>query len=314
MPIIGPFDPEEFDGLYAGPGDEERGKVLAAITASGRGWKSTGDAIVLADGNRWRPDLQAGDKRVLALSLEGEIPQALLRRMRAAQEGVYELTVALGSARLEVSMLLHLQELDARILAVDWFDRTVPQFAEYRSIADWIASERIALSPEDLQTLALSRLDAALEDPTSVKGRLYEEVLCLVFSQVPWLTVDEHAYRNESEEIDLILGVHATGHIAGLAKGPVAIATAKNEAKATGSATVKYLKEQMTNRKGRCKLGFLCSASTISSDAKAEILRGSQSSDMVYACIDLEDLRGLLGEPAELDEGIQNIIRRAIDA
>jgi hypothetical protein len=314
MPTIGPFDPEEFEELYAGPGDDERSSVLSVITSSKGGWKEGEDAVALADGTRWRPDLRSGSKGVLALSMEGEIPRALLRRMRAAREGGYELSVALGSDRIEVSMLLLLQELDARIIAVDWFDRSTPQVAKYRSIADWIASERIALSPEDLRVLALARLEAALADPTNVKGRLYEETLCLVFSQVPWLTVDEHAYRNESEEIDLILGVHATGHIAGLAKGPVAIATAKNEAKATDSATVKYLKEQMANRKGRCKLGFLCSASTISPDAGTEILRGSQSSDMVYACIDLADLRGLLDAPAELDEGIQAIVRRAIDA
>ena len=314
MPNIGPFDPEEFRALYAGPGDSERVAVLTAIAASKSAWKVSTDAITLPDGTRWRPDLRSGPKSVLALSLEGEIPQALLRRMRGAREGGYELTAALGSSRMDLSMLVLLQELDTRIIAVDWFDRPSPRVAEYRSISDWIARERIALSPDDLQVLALARLEAALADPTNVKGRLYEEVLCLLFSQVPWLTVDEHAYRNESEEIDLILGVHAIGHIAGLAKGPVAIATAKNESKATGSATVKYLKEQMANRKGRCNLGFLCSASTISPEAGTEILRGSQSSDMVYACIDLGDLLALLEAPAELDEGIQDIIRRAIDA
>jgi hypothetical protein len=35
---------------------------------------------------------------------------------------------------------------------------------------------------------------------------------------------------------------------------------------------------------------------------------------MVYACIDLDDLRGLLDAPADLDQGIQAIVRRAIDA
>jgi hypothetical protein len=33
----------------------------------------------------------------------------------------------------------------------------------------------------------------------------------------------------------------------------------------------------MTNRKDRCKSGFLCSARTISEDARSEILRGSQA-------------------------------------
>ncbi|MBS1887513.1 MAG: hypothetical protein JSU06_10030 [Actinobacteria bacterium] len=311
MEIIGSFDPEEFDRLYAGPGDEECLRALAAIEATG-GWKAPEKAIALGSGLGWRPDLVAGSKDALALSLEGAFPQALIRRMQVATDQGYKLTVALGSLRLELSILLTLQALDARIVAVDWFERAQPRVTRYRSVADWIASEGIALSPDDLRALAEARLEEALADPTNVKGRLYEEALCLVFSQVPWITVDEHAYRNESEEIDLVLGVHATGHIAELARGPVAIATAKNESKPTGSATVKYLKEQMANRKGLCKLGFLCSASTISDDAGKEILRGSQSSDVVLVQMDLHDLRHLLQEPSDLDVGVQDLIRRAI--
>jgi hypothetical protein len=311
MQIIGSFDPGEFDGLYAGPGDDERSRALAAIASTGQ-WKSPVKAIALADGLGWRPDLISGSEAALVLSLEGAFPQALIRRMQAARARGYDVTVALGSPRLEVSTLLLLQNLDARIYAVDWFDKPHPRIARYRSVADWIASEGIALSPDDLQVLAGARLASALTDPTNVKGRLYEEVLCLVFSQVPWITVDEHAYRNESEEIDLVLGIHATGHISELTRGPVAIATAKNEAKPTGSATVKYLKEQMANRKGLCKLGFLCSASTISDDGGKEILRGSQSSDVVLVQVDLQDLQCLLDEPGELDAHMQDLIRRAI--
>jgi hypothetical protein len=311
--IIGNFDPEEFHRLYAGPGDEERSKTLAAIQAVG-GWKVPTTPVALDPGLAWRPDLVAGAKDALALSLEGTFPRALIRRMRAARERGYNLTVALGSPRVELPILLTVQELDARIVGVDWYERVRPRVARYRSVADWISSEGIALSPADLQALAVARLREALADPTNVKGRLYEEVLCLVFGQIPWITVDEPAYRNESEEIDLVLGVHATGHIAELARGPVAIATAKNESKPTGSATVKYLKEQMANRKDRCKLGFLCSASTISDDAGKEILRGSQSSDFVLAQMDLHDLQRLLEVPAELDEGVQDLVRRAIAA
>lgn len=311
MQIIGSFDPEEFDRLYAGPGDEERSRALVAIATKG-GWGAPAHAISLGTGLGWRPDLVTSSNGVLALSLEGAFPQALLRRMRAAKALEYDLTVALGSPRIEVSILLALQELDTRIVAVDWLDRTRPKVTHYRSIADWIASEGIALSPEDLRDLAGVRLDEALADSTTTKGRLYEEVLCLVFSQISWITVDQHAYRNESEEIDLALGVHAAGHIAELARGPIAIATAKNENKSTGSGTVKYLKEQMANRNGRCKLGFLCSASTISADAKREILRGSQSSDFVLVQMDIQDLRSLLVDPSRLDVGIEGLILRAI--
>jgi hypothetical protein len=314
MAVIGAFDPEEFEGLYAGPGDEERAGVLSAIRAASNSWREAEAAIILAGNVRWRPDLVTANKGLLFLSLMGGIPRALIRRMEAARESDYDLTVALGSRGIEISTLLALQELDARIIAIDWLDTEEVSIVSYRSVADWISTERISLSPDDFQRLARARLTGALSDPRSVKGRLYEEVLCLLFSQISWVTVDEHSYRNESEEIDLILGIHATGHIAELAKGPVAIATAKNESKATGSSTVKYLKEQMANRKGRCKLGFLCSASTISREAGVEILRGSQSSDLVLAHLDRDDLEALISKPTDLDEGLQRLIRRAVDA
>jgi hypothetical protein len=312
MAVIGDFDPEEFQGVYRGPGDDDRARVLAEIQSLHSKWIVPVDTVVMGDVS-WRPDLVAPKQQLLHLALTGDIPRALMRRMQAAQKHGYQVTVGLGSHRLDLGTLLALQELNARIVAVDW-DEEQTSVRGHRSVADWIATERISLSPADLRCLAAARLGIAETEATNERGRLYEEVLCLVFSQVPWLTVDEHAYRNESEEIDLVLGVHATGHIAELAKGAVAIATAKNENKATGSATVKYLKEQMANRKGRCRLGFLCSATSISPAAKTEILRGSQSSDVVIAQVDREDLLALLADSEHLDHGVQALIRRAIDS
>ncbi len=257
--------------------------------------------------------MKASKKRALHLTLTGDIPEALKRRLRAAHDAQFPLTVALGSRNLDTATLGLLQDIDARIIAIDW-DESSCDARAYRSVADWIASERISLAPDDLRTLAGARFAAALEEPTNIKGRYYEETLCLVFSQVPWLTVEEHAYRNASEEIDVILGIHATGHVAALVKGAIAIATAKNESKATNSATVKYLKEQIANRKGRCELGFLCSASTISNEAKTEVLRGSQSSNILIAELDCDDLHGLISHPENLDENVQSLIRRAVNA
>jgi len=312
MAVIGDFDPQDFERGAPGPGDDDRQRALDAIQGLSSSWTVPDTAISF--GNiRWCPDLVAPDDQLLHLALTGDIPRALLRRLRAAQDEGHDLTVALGSHRVETSTLLDLQELDARIVAVNW-DNDPGSACSYRSVADWIATERISLTPADLRLLAGARLDAALADSTHLKGRLYEEVLCLVFSQVSWLTVDEHAYYNASEEIDLVLGVHAIGQVAELAKGAVAIATAKNESKPTDSATVKYLKEQMANRKGRCNLGFLCSASTVSGAAKTEILRGSQSSDHVLVPLDLIDLRSLLDDAEHLDQRLQRLISAAVAA
>ena len=134
--------------------------------------------------------------------------------------------MALGSRGVDTPTLGLLQEIDARIVAVDCDDLAAGA-RTYRSVADWIATERISPAPDELRVLAEARLEATVAEPTNVKGRYYEETLCLVFSQIPWLTVEEHAYRNASEEIDIVLGIHATGHVAALVKGGVAIATAK---------------------------------------------------------------------------------------
>jgi hypothetical protein len=311
MADIGGFDPESFVGIDRGPGDEDRVRACAAIVSLDSGWHEPTEALDLGEA-RWKTDLIASEKRVLHLALSGDIPRAILKRMAAAHQAGYEVTAALGSQSVDIRILSFLQELDARIVFVEWEEDDAAR--GFRSVADWIATDRISLSPTDLQLLASTRLTEALDLEDSGKGRLFEEVLCLMFSQVSWFTVDEHAYRNDSEEIDLVLGVHAVGHIAELLKGAVAIATAKNEKKATGSSTVKYLKEQMANRKGRCKLGFLCSASSISREAHTEMLRGSQSTDFLLVPVDLEDIRKLLDRSARLDDGLRTLILSAVNS
>jgi len=307
---IGMFDPEDFKPDYGAPGDADRETAISAIRTLDKRWKEPSGAITIGE-LRWLPDLADSDGRVLHLALSGDIPNALMRRLRAARDAGYDVTVGLGSHQVEIPTLVVLQELDARIISVDW-DAEPGITREYRSVADWIATERIALEPSDLRRLAIPRLEESLTETASRKGRLFEEFLCLLFSQISWVTVDEHAYRNASEEIDLVLGIHAVGQVAGLAKGAIALATAKNESKATDSATVKYLKEQMANRKGRCNLGFLCSASSISDPAKTEILRGSQSSDLVIVPLDLTDLRVLVEDAEHLDQRIQGLVQKAV--
>lgn len=293
-----------------GPNDDDRARALAAIQGLDRTWHAPSAALSF-DGLRWLPHLERKNKCVLHLELTGEISHALERRLRAAHVAEYELTVALGTQNLNVETLLLLQKLDARLLTFGDEDRFRKVF-RHRSVADWVASARFAVTPNDFARLANERFDMALSGPVSTKGRHFEETLCFVFNQVSWLTVDKHAYRNASEEIDLLLGIHAIGHAAELAKGAVAVATAKNENKATSSATVKYLKEQMANRKGRCTLGFLCSATNISDNAKSEILRGSQSADHVIVQLDGTQIQMLIDDAVHIDERMEKLITEAV--
>jgi hypothetical protein len=60
----------------------------------------------------------------------------------------------------------------------------------------------MALRSAELRKL-VQRCLAVADDPertNHARGHSYEEALCLLFSQVSWLKVIEHAYRNETEE------------------------------------------------------------------------------------------------------------------
>jgi hypothetical protein len=308
----GAINPDEIRGLGPLPDDVDRDLARDAICSLEPSWKPPTTALSF-DGISWRPDLVGTKGKVLHLALDGDLPNALIRRMQAANRAGQSVTIALGIHGADIRTLLAVRALDSRVIAVDWEGRPT-RVRSYRSVADWIASERIFLSPPDLQALASAHFKEALAAEPHKKGRLYEEVLCLVFSQVSWLTVDEHAFRNATEEIDLVLGIHAAGHVAELAKGAIAVATAKNEATPTGSDVVKYLKEQIANRHKRCKLGFLCSATTITSDARTEILRGSQSSELVLVPIEGDDLQALINAADALDEQMLILIRRAVSS
>lgn len=303
-PAVDGFEP-------SGPAEPQRQAALLALTQDDPKWGPAKGILDLGDNLRWKPDLVQPGK-VLHLALTSEVPRVWLRRMRAAASAGYAVTFATTTIDMPVTTLREIQQLDARVTRID-LSRDPPLLVGYRSIADVIAKERLYLEPEALKCLAEDRLISALSATSnSDKGRWYEEALCLVFSQVAWLSVDEHAYRNASEEIDLLIGSHAVGHVAGLVGGAIVIATAKNESHATGSQTVKYLKEQMANRKGRCKLGFLCSASTISSDAHKEILRGTQSGDAVIVPVDRAALSRLIASPEDLTTNVERLIRAAI--
>lgn len=298
-----------------GAADSERNAALAAIRESDSTahWQVAAEPLEY-ETVKWKPDLVGASNRVLHLSMGGDLTGAIRRRMREAYAASAKVAFATASTGLEVVTLSSLQGVDARFVMVE--ERTSGlKVSNHRSVADWIAQQQISLSPDDMVTLVRQRLDAADGAGHNVdRGRWFEEALCILFSQVSWLRVDEHAYRNETEEIDLTMTAKTAGYLASLAGGPIVLATAKNEATATGSDVVKYLKQQMANRKDRCKLGFLCSAHTISPDAYREILRAhSGAADLVIVPTNRETINVLLTQADDLDEEIEKLIVKAIN-
>ncbi len=202
-----------------------------------------------------------------------------------------------------------LQELEAAPFELRQDDSGAWQVSEWRSVADWVALANMALRPDELRRLVERCIHVAedAERSNAVRGGAYEQALCLVFSQVSWLKVVQHAHHNATEEIDIVLLVTGAGEYARLANGPIAIATAKNEKKALGSATIKYLQQQLANRRGRAKLGFACARGEVSKQAQLEILRSSQT-DALLVPLGGNELQLLLADAERLDERLAEMV------
>jgi hypothetical protein len=291
-----------------GPDESEREAIVAVLMEHDAKLERPSEPLDLEDGLRWTPDL-VGVERVIHVELGDHIPKAFVRRLRAARTAGRKVVVATKAEALTFETLEFLQELEVAPFELRVDDESAWHFSEWNSVADWVARANMALRPNELRRLVGQCL-AVAEDPgrtNHARGHAYEEALCLVFSQVSWLRVVEHAYRNDTEEIDIAMLVTGAGEYAQLAGGPLAIATAKNEKKALGSATIKYLEGQMGNRRGRCKLGFACARGEVSKAADLEII-GLRRADVVIVPLGGDDLQRLLDDADRLDERLAEMV------
>lgn len=284
--------------------DPTRDEAIAAILHLAPDLAPPSDPMQLPT-CRWRPDLMAED-RVVHLALGTTIPNAYLTRIEAAAQIGYVVDVAVAST-LHVTELRRLQAVGVGIIAFE----SPTSVKVFSSVADWIALSQIALDGATLADLGFDLLAVSTTSPVSgTRGRAFEQLLCLVFSQVSWLRVSHHGLHNLTEEIDVTMQVNAAGSLAQLAGGAVALATAKNEQAPAGSATVKYLKGQMINRRQRCQLGFLCAMKGISRKAREEINRGSETERLIVP-LDRGALEELLRGADRLDLLIERRIHDA---
>lgn len=299
-------DPDE--SRPHGPDASEREAIVAVLIEHDAKLERPAEPLDLEEGLRWAPDLIDAD-RVVHVELGEQIPKAFVRRLRAARAAGWKIVVATKAEALTFETLEFLQEIEVAPFELRVGDQSAWHVSEWSSVADWVARANMALRPAELRRLVAQCLAVAEDqDRTNhARGHAYEEALCLMFSQVSWLSVVEHAYRNDTEEIDIALLVTGAGEYAQLAGGPLAIATAKNEKKSLGSATVKYLEGQMGNRRGRCKLGFACARGDVSKAADLEII-GLRRADVVIVPMGGEDLQRLLDDADRLDERLAEMV------
>jgi hypothetical protein len=233
-----------------------------------------------------------------------------MERMLAAQKANKTVTIAAPlSSWYENKTILAADELDAAGIVLRPFGKAW-QAKAYDTIVELVAGENLIVAPDNLRLIGQKILKRA-RDATDkhMRGQLFERFLCLLFSQISDFELFEHNYRTETEEID---GVFLNRRIHGRCwpSSPLVLLSGKNTKGGAGAPAVTSLAAKMRNRRGLCKLGFLCSANSISTDARNHELRYSHE-ESVIVLLDGKDLDGLLDKTDQLEAELERLVVNA---
>lgn len=283
-------------------------KMVSAIQKLDAAWKQPKKSLGLKPAD-WRPHLITANRacHVHAVSV---LREHWIKRMAAAQKANRQVTIAAplscwyGSETIVAADKLNAGGIVLRLSGKIW------QAKGYDTIVDLVAGENLIVSPNNLQLIGRKTLASARAATNRhVRGRLFEKFLCLLFSQVSDFELFEHNYRTETEEIDAVF-LNRRVHGRCWPSSPVVLLSGKNTKGGAGAPAVTTLAAKMKNRRGMCKLGFLCSANAISSDARNHELRYSHE-EGVMVLLDGKDLDGLLDQADNLEAELERLVVNA---
>lgn len=301
-------------GRWADPLGLEQSDVdnmVRALMQADAKWSLPDEPIAVGE-KTWRPHLVADDSSVLHVHASAQLRQVWLGRIEAAAKSGRKVVVAgppeawyydetlADLCKHEVAVIV----LEKRANSQGW------SLTRYRSIAELIAMRNLRISPARLQEIGTILFDRSLSATSPrERGWRFEDFLCLLFSQVSDFSVLRHNYRNETEEIDLVLKNHRVGGRA-LPSSPIALVSAKNTKDPVGVPALIHLESEMQNRRGQCKLGFLCASRVLASTVSQHELRYSQG-DSVFVLVDGQGIRRILSEADQIDEIVEQLVIEA---
>jgi len=273
------------------------------------GWKP--DSEISLGSKRWRPSAVSSDSSTLLYAtLLSEVPKFVADRLRLAREQGMEVCVALTiSALFQPEILTLLADLDCKVLVVDDFN-TSRRF-ERREFLAALADIEVPLSSEMRKALGQQVLSRLGDGTSQDKGRRLESLLAFLFSQVKDLKVVERNYRNETEEIDLVIQVDNFSSRVWQSSGvPFMLVEAKNRADKATQQMMSVLITKLQTKRGSAKIGVLVSLAGFTEDARVQELRFSTESICVVM-IDREGVETLLTSD-DLDEAFETMVRHAL--
>ncbi|HEU5476130.1 MAG TPA: hypothetical protein VFV67_36350 [Actinophytocola sp.] len=291
---------------------EAVGRVVENIvTADSRVQWIPGEELDLGS-KRWRPSAvsQGSETRLLYVCLQEEIPRFVAERISLAAARGIRVTVALMIPTLFSEQVIEvLTDVDSDVYVIDDYQEDRRYRARHLLAA--IADVGVPIEPNLRKSMARkiwSRID---EGTNNQKGRRLEAFLSFLFSQVLDLRVVERNYRNESEEIDLVVQVDNFSNRAWQKPGvPFILVESKNTQDKSTQYMVSTMLTKLQTKRGSAKIGIMVCPSGFTEAARLQELRFS-TQDLCIAMVDTEDILRLI-EVDDLDGALEAIVRRSL--
>lgn len=260
---------------------------------------------------RWKPNAVSADQtQLLYVFLQEEVPRFARDRLQIAASAGIRPTLAVHLASLfkpEVVELL--VAVDADVVVLD--DYVTARQLEPRALLAALADIEVPVSPDLRRSVAKSVWTRIGDGTAQQKGRRLEALLAFAFAQVGDLKVIERNYRNETEEIDLILQIDNFSSRVWQKSGvPFILVEAKNRADKASQPMVSSLITKLQTKRGTARIAILVSLAGFTEDARMQELRFS-AQDICVAMIDRDQMEKILSAD-DMDAELETVVRHAL--
>lgn len=260
---------------------------------------------------RWKPNAVSQDgKRLLYVFLQDDLPRFVRERLHLAAERGIKPTLALNLASLFRPELVELLvDVDADVIVID--DYVVARQLDPKSILVALADVEAPVSPELRKRVARVVWSRIGDGTSQEKGKRLEALLAFTFAQVRDLKVIERNYRNETEEIDLVLQIDNFSSRVWQKSGvPFILVEAKNRSDKASQPMVSTLITKLQTKRGTARIAILVSLGGFTDDARLQELRFS-TQDICIVMIDRTQLESMLSAD-DIDDEFEVIVRQAM--
>lgn len=300
---------EPSQGKPIGVAEVEAAAARICANAKGQDWVE-GTELDLGS-KRWKPNAVSRDgTRLLYVFLQDELPRYVRDRLGLAAERGIRPTLALNLATLFKPELVELLVgVDADVIVLD--DYITTRQLDPKSLLAALADVEVPVSPELRRSVAKVVWSRIGDGTSQEKGRRLEALLAFAFAQVRDLKVIERNYRNETEEIDLVLQIDNFSSRVWQKSGvPFILVEAKNRSDKASQPMVSTLITKLQTKRGTARIAVLVSLAGFTDDARMQELRFS-TQDICVVMIDRAQLESMLSAD-DVDAEFEAIVRQAM--